>query len=91
MALSASWPFAISWANACRAGLSTAVATPPLTQLGLLVEVHDAGGSLPELDGRQDIRGIVVWLTIGAVGDPFFADWVRTRLARPPTDPAAGG
>jgi len=61
---------------------SAALATPPLTQLGLLVEVHDAGGSLPELDGRQDIRGIVVWLTIGAVGDPFFADWVRNAVRR---------
>ncbi|MCC6919922.1 MAG: hypothetical protein IT548_12005 [Alphaproteobacteria bacterium] len=65
------------------AGADTAaLATPPLTQLGMLVETHDAGGSLPELGGRDDVRGIVVWLTTGQVGDPFFADWVRDAVRR---------
>jgi hypothetical protein len=53
------------------------LATPPLTQLGLLVEGHDTDARLPALEGRSDLRGILVWLDDGAIADERFVDWIR--------------
>jgi hypothetical protein len=62
-----------------------AIAAPPLALLGLNVENHSTGDKLPPLAGRDDVRGIVVWLQDGAIADESFVGWVRdaVRAQRP--------
>src|SRR3546814_6965823 len=42
----------------------------PLNYLGLTVEFHDIRKGLPEISGRDDLRGILMWLTSQQVDDP---------------------
>lgn len=55
-----------------------ALATPSLTQLGLVVELHDTRAPMPPLKARSDVRGIVVWLSDGAIADEHFTEWVKS-------------
>ncbi|BCW89888.1 hypothetical protein sos41_30560 [Alphaproteobacteria bacterium SO-S41] len=53
-------------------------AAPVLKYLGLLVEPHSAADPLPDLAGRADVRGVLIWLDTGAVADRAgFTAWVR--------------
>lgn len=61
-------------------------AAPALRHLGLIVEAHDAADPLPELADRRDVRGVLIWLDDGAVGDAAgFTSWLRgvTRAGLP--------
>lgn len=42
----------------------------PLNHLGLVLEPHDVLGELPRLEGRSDIRGVILWLEQDHVRDP---------------------
>jgi len=39
------------------------IATMPLEHLGLIVEYHRADQPLPDLSGRDDVRGVFTWLS----------------------------
>lgn len=46
------------------------LATLPLNHLGLVVEPHDIHSPLPPIEGRNDVRGILVWVADGETPDP---------------------
>lgn len=46
------------------------LAAMPLNYLGLTVEFHDIRKGLPDIAGRDDLRGILMWLTSQQVDDP---------------------
>jgi hypothetical protein len=46
------------------------LAAMPLNYLGLAVEFHDVRQGLPDIAGRDDLRGILMWLTNQEVNDP---------------------
>src|SRR3546814_3386475 len=46
------------------------LAAMPLNYLGLTVEFHDIRKGLPEIAGRDDLRGILMWLTSQQVDEP---------------------
>ena len=53
-------------------------AAPVLAHLGLTVEPHDAAQPLPDLSARGDVRGVLIWLDDGRVGDATgLTPWVR--------------
>ena len=53
-------------------------AAPVLKQLGLIVEPHSVADPLPDLAGRTDVRGVLIWLDTGKVADrAAFTPWVR--------------
>jgi hypothetical protein len=54
-------------------------AVPALVHLGLTPELHTAYASLPDLSGRTDLRGLVIWLDRPDVADPeAFVAWVKS-------------
>lgn len=57
-------------------------AAPILRHLGLIPEPHYAAEPLPDLGTRSDLRGVLIWLDDGAIGDAAgFTAWV-TRLTQ---------
>lgn len=55
-----------------------AYAAPVLKHLGLVVEPHSTAEALPDVAGRSDLRGVVVWLDTGEVADiGGFSSWAR--------------
>lgn len=59
-------------------GLAARMATPALIQLGLVPEIYRVDIGLPELGGRDDVAGVLVWLDDGRVADgAAFLAWVR--------------
>jgi hypothetical protein len=59
------------------------LAEAPLNHLGLELEYHNAKVELPDLTKRQDVRGVLIWLTSANLKDPTkFFDWVDAAAAR---------
>ena len=42
-----------------------ALAEMPLNHLGLRVEYHNVRSEIPAIEGRQDLRGVLIWLSDG--------------------------
>ncbi|HRK71439.1 MAG TPA: hypothetical protein PLA85_07610 [Micropepsaceae bacterium] len=62
-----------------------ALAEMPLNHLGLLVEPYDIFAGLPDLSARNDVRGILIWVTddrLSEEGAEAFAAWLETARAR---------
>lgn len=58
------------------------LATMPLNHLGLVVEQHNIADGLPDLDGRDDVRGILTWLSASErTGAYDFLDWAERQIA----------
>lgn len=58
------------------------MATMPLNHLGLVVELHDLAKGLPDLDGRDDVRGILSWFSTSERRGAFaYLDWAEHQLA----------
>ena len=54
------------------------VAVPALVHLGLTPEFHDVHEGLPDIAGRTDLRGVVVWLDNADAGDgDGFIGWMK--------------
>ncbi|MBM3728052.1 MAG: hypothetical protein FJW40_21825 [Acidobacteria bacterium] len=59
------------------------LAEMPLNHLGLVLEMVDVNKTLPAIDHRDDIRGIVSWLQDDRMRDPqAYARWVEAAVAR---------
>lgn len=59
-------------------GLAARMAVPVLRKLGLKAEIHRVDTGLPELEGRRDVVGVLIWLDDGRVENgPEFLAWVR--------------
>lgn len=57
---------------------SLRVAEPALNYLGLILEPHSTAEALPNLNARGDVRGVLIWLDAGLLGDPAgFTLWLR--------------
>ncbi len=62
-----------------------ALAEMPLNHLGLVVEAHDIFAELPSLDGRGDVRGILIWVTDDRLDDAHaraLAGWLEAATSR---------
>jgi len=58
--------------------LAARLGVPALQRLGLVPEIYRADIGLPELDGRKDVAGVLIWLDEGRVADgAAFLAWVR--------------
>jgi hypothetical protein len=69
----------VAWADT---GLHR-MAEMPLNHLGLIVEPHDIRKPLPDLAGRDDVRGIVTWWSDDVYDDPAgFLQWASEAADR---------
>ncbi|WP_370154908.1 hypothetical protein [Ferrovibrio sp.] len=59
------------------------LAAMPLNHLGLVVEFRDIRDGLPDLADRNDLRGILMWLTSQVTEQPDAVwSWLETALGR---------
>src|SRR3546814_5382184 len=59
------------------------LAAMPLNYLGLTVEFHDIRKGLPEIAGRDNLRGILMWLTSQQVDEPAAVwSWLDAAAGR---------
>lgn len=57
------------------------LATMPLEQLGLVVEYHRVDRPLPSLDNREDVRGVLSWLSSPSRPDALgLLEWFERAL-----------
>lgn len=57
------------------------IATMPLNHLGLTVELHDIAKGLPDLTGREDVRGILTWFTTSSRPGAYdYLDWAERQI-----------
>lgn len=58
------------------------MATMPLNHLGLTVELHNMSEGLPDLTGRDDVRGILTWFTTSnRPGAYDYLEWAEKQVA----------
>jgi hypothetical protein len=57
------------------------LAEMPLNHLGLVVEPHDINKTLPDLTGRDDVRGVLTWWESDAIpGAARFIEWSSAAI-----------